>query len=197
MIRAAGGLEGALAVGLTLMACSRGEGEKCEGRAAMPAPPPAEEERRVAIDGQPVALSAIYPNEAKPIEIRPIGYVANDRRRGPGDFGITGADRSEIHLYPGMARFMKGLEDETSLLILWHFDRAQPIRSVFSRGYDGKSVGPFASRTPNRLTPIGVTEVELLEVKGTTLVVRGLDAFDRTPVLDIKVSMASLRRSGE
>ena len=46
------------------------------------------------------------------------------------------------------------------------------------------------------LTPIGVTEVELLEVDGTRLVVRGLDAFDKTPVLDIKVSMESLRKSG-
>jgi tRNA (Thr-GGU) A37 N-methylase len=68
---------------------------------------------------------------------------------------------------------------------------------VFARGYDGKQVGPFASRTPDRLTPIGVTEVELLKVDGTKLVVRGLDAFNGTPVLDIKVSMTSLKRSGK
>jgi len=126
--------------------------------------------------------------------IRPIGYVVNDSERGPGDFGITHSDISEIHLYPGMARFMKGLEDETSLLILWHFHKARPIRSVFARGFDGKRVGPFASRAPDRPTPIGVTEVELLEVKGTKLVVRNLDAFNGTPVLDIKVSMSSLKQ---
>jgi len=39
--------------------------------------------------------------------------------------------------------------------------------------------------------------VELLEVRGTTLIVRNLDAFNGTPVLDIKVSMASLKRSRE
>lgn len=148
----------------------------------------------VMIDGKAVPLQELYPEDAGPITIRPIGRVVNERYRGPGDFGITGSEISEIHLYPGMARFMKGLEDETSLLILWHFHKARPIRSVFARGWDGKQVGPFASRTSDRLTPVGVTEVELLEVKGTTLVVRNLDAFDGTPVLDIKVSMASLER---
>ncbi len=149
------------------------------------------------IDGEAVPLAALYPDDEKSIVIRPIGYVVNDKERGPSDFGITGGDSSEIHLYPRMARFMKGLEDETSLLILWHFHKARPIRSVFARGYDGKRVGPFASRTSDRLTPIGVTEVELLEVRGTVLVVRNLDAFNGTPVLDIKVSMSSLKRSRE
>ncbi len=149
------------------------------------------------IDGKAVPLAVLYPDDAKPIVIRPIGYVVNDKRRGLSDFGITGGDISEIHLYPGMARFMEGLADEASLLILWHFHQARPMRSVFSRGWDGKQVGPFASRTPDRLTPIGATEVELVEVKGTTLVVRGLDAYNGTPVLDIKVSMASLERSRE
>jgi len=149
------------------------------------------------IDGEAVPLAALYPDDAKSIVIRPIGYVVNDKERGPSDFDITGGDISEIHLYPGMARFMKGLEDETSLLILWHFHKARPIRSVFARGYDGKQVGPFASRTSDRLTPIGVTEVELLEVRGTVLVVRNLDAFNGTSVLDIKVSMSSLKRSRE
>ena len=151
----------------------------------------------IVIDGEAVDPTALYPDDAKSIAIRPIGYVVNNKQRGPGDFGITGDDVSEIHLYPGMARFMKGLEDETSLLILWHFHKARPIRSVFARGFDGKRVGPFASRTSDRLTPIGVTQVELLEVRGTTLVVRNLDAFNGTPVLDIKVSISSLKQSRE
>jgi tRNA (Thr-GGU) A37 N-methylase len=166
---------------LALTACSHGQRHY-------------EDDSVILIDGEPVPLKSLYPEDAKPITIRPIGYVVNDKYRGEGGFGITGGDISEIRLYPGMARFMKGLEDESSLLILWHFHQARPVRSVFARGYDGKEVGPFASRTPDRLTPVGVTEVELLEVKGTTLVVRNLDAFNGTPVLDIKVSMASLRR---
>jgi len=88
---------------------------------------------------------------------------------------------------------MSGVADETHLTIVWQFHRSGPITTVFARGWDGKRVGPFASRTPHRLTPIAVTDVELLEVHDTTLVVRGLEAIDGTPVLDIKVSPTSLK----
>jgi tRNA-Thr(GGU) m(6)t(6)A37 methyltransferase TsaA len=146
----------------------------------------------IIIDGEPVAVESLY-GDVEPILIRPIGYVARVVATDDINHSI---DVSEIRLLPAMARFMRGLEDETSLIVLWHFDRAQPVQSVFPRGWDGKEVGQFASRTPHRLTPIGVTEVELLEVRGTTLVVRGLEAFDGTPVLDIKVAMQSLREGG-
>ena len=47
-------------------------------------------------------------------------------------------------------------------------------------------MGVFAIRTNQRPNPIGLTLVQLLEVEGNTLLVRGLDAYDGTPVLDIK-----------
>jgi tRNA (Thr-GGU) A37 N-methylase len=47
-------------------------------------------------------------------------------------------------------------------------------------------MGAFAVRTNLRPNPIGLTVVELLKVEGNVLEVRGLDAFDGTPVLDIK-----------
>lgn len=149
----------------------------------------------VVVDGQALAIETLY-GDSKPMVIRAIGHVVREGRGGNdeerGDSSI-----SEIRLLPGMERFMLGLEEETSLVILWHFDRALPVKTRFPRGWDGKEVGPFASRTPHRLTPIGVTEVALLKVRGTTLVVRGLDAFDGTPVLDIKVSFESLRRAAK
>ncbi len=145
----------------------------------------------VEVDGEALAIEALYGAD-RPILIRAIGHVV---REAGGAADQAHGNLSEIRLLPGMERFMAGLEEETALVILWHLDRALPVRTRFPRGWDGKEVGPFASRTPHRLTPIGVTEVELLEVRGTTLVVRGLDAFDGTPVLDIKVSFESLRRA--
>ncbi len=91
---------------------------------------------------------------------------------------------------------MRGLADETHLTIVWQLHQARPVKTVFRRGWDGKRVGPFASRTPDRPTPIAITDVELLEVRGNVLKVRGLDAIDGTPVLDIKVAGKSLRRAG-
>jgi tRNA (Thr-GGU) A37 N-methylase len=47
-------------------------------------------------------------------------------------------------------------------------------------------VGIFATRTPNRPNPIGLTRVRLLNIEGNIITVQGLDAFNGTPVLDIK-----------
>jgi tRNA-Thr(GGU) m(6)t(6)A37 methyltransferase TsaA len=58
---------------------------------------------------------------------------------------------------------------------------------VHPRGrMDMPLLGIFATRTPYRPNPIGLTLVELLRVEGNVVTVRGLDAFDGTPVLDIK-----------
>ena len=51
---------------------------------------------------------------------------------------------------------------------------------------DMHSPGIFATRTPHRPNPIGLTLVELLSVNGSVFPVRDLDAFDGTPILDIK-----------
>jgi len=47
-------------------------------------------------------------------------------------------------------------------------------------------LGVFATRTPCRPNPLGLTRVKLLGVEGNVVTVQGLDAFDGTPVLDIK-----------
>jgi tRNA-Thr(GGU) m(6)t(6)A37 methyltransferase TsaA len=61
------------------------------------------------------------------------------------------------------------------------------ILKVHPRGrMDMPLLGVFATRTNMRPNPIGLTLVELLKVEGKTLTVRGLDAFNGTPILDIK-----------
>jgi len=148
------------------------------------------------IDNKPVCLNCLY-GSVDPVSIWPIGFVVDDRKRSREAFGTTGGRVSEIRLSSGMARFMKGLADETHLTVVWQLHEVRPIKSIFRRGWDGKEVGPFASRSPGRLTPIAVTDVELLGAKGTTLTVRGLDAVNGTPVLDIKVATESLRRTNK
>jgi tRNA (Thr-GGU) A37 N-methylase/glycosyltransferase involved in cell wall biosynthesis len=147
----------------------------------------------IEVDGKPVCTGCLY-GDSEPLCFHPIGIVVNDKSRKEGAMGTTGGDTSEIHLFPGMERFMKGVDEETHLTVLWHAHLGRPLKTEFSRGYDGKRVGPFAARTPDRPTPIGVSDVELLEVRGTVLRVRGLDAVNGTPVLDIKVAQESLKR---
>ena len=151
------------------------------------------------VDGEPVCVPCLY-GDVKPVVMYPIGTVVNDRQRRARGFGTrspTDSKISEIRLNPGLASLMGGLADEKHLVIVWQLHQSRGVETVFSRGWDHKKVGPFASRTPDRLTPIAITEVELVGVEGTVLRVRGLDAINGTPVLDIKMSIGSKRRGRE
>ena len=74
------------------------------------------------------------------------------------------------------------------MLILYWLDRADRSRlQVHPRGDRSRPLrGVFATRSPHRPNPIAVATVEILEVRGTRFRVRGLDALDGTPLLDIK-----------
>lgn len=144
------------------------------------------EEQMCVVDGAHVCTGCMY-GDAKPFLIYPIGVVRNNLQRNPGGFGVRGEGISRIELAPGQKRFMHKLEDEKSVTIIYYFHKAGPVKSVFKRGLEGKEVGVFASRTPDRLSRIAVRNVRLVKIEGTTLYVENLDAIDGSPVLDIKL----------
>ena len=82
---------------------------------------------------------------------------------------------------------MYKLEDEQYITIIYYLHESQPVKSVFKRGLDGKEVGVFASRTPDRLSRLAIQDVRLVKIEGTSLYVEGLDAVNGSPVLDIKL----------
>jgi tRNA-Thr(GGU) m(6)t(6)A37 methyltransferase TsaA len=86
---------------------------------------------------------------------------------------------------------LEGIEDFSHLVILFWTnkvpDKARQIKKVHPAGLKKMPIkGIFATRSPVRPNPICKTTVKLLERKGDTLIVEGLDAIDNTPVLDIK-----------
>jgi len=85
---------------------------------------------------------------------------------------------------------LEGLGEFSHVVVLFWLDRPRetqiPLKVHPEAKEDLPLVGLFATRTPYRPNPIGMTTVQLLRVEGNTLHVRGLDAFDGTPVLDIK-----------
>jgi len=139
------------------------------------------------IDGNKICHSCLY-NGHEPFEIYPIGYVHNQQKRGKG-FGIKGGkDRiSEIRLFSSQKPFLYKVGDEKWITVVFYFHKQRRIRSKFYRGLDGKKVGIFASRTPERLSRIGISNVVLDRVQNTTLFVKNFDAIDGTPILDIKL----------
>lgn len=119
--------------------------------------------------------------------MKPVGVVRNtvDQPIHDGWQGLV----SEIVVSPELADALHRLEEFSHLVIVFWIDRAPPEKPLrlHPRGNpDLPLMGVFATRSPVRPNPIGITDVELLEVKGNVLRVRGLDALNGTPVLDIK-----------
>ncbi|HEX6533609.1 MAG TPA: TrmO family methyltransferase [Gemmatimonadaceae bacterium] len=146
------------------------------------------------VDGKPVCIRCLF-GDAPALGVWPIGVVRNSLA-GPGTgVQICRTARSEIHLVPGMIRFLSGVSDETSLTVVWWAHLTHGLETTFERGLDGKVVGPFAARTPARPNPLAITEVTLVEARGPVLVVEGLDAVDGTPVIDLKLGRGSIARA--
>ncbi len=111
------------------------------------------------------------------MELSPIGIVRAVR-----------GDVSEIKIVPELADGLYRLEESEYLLVLFYFDRSEGFElRVHPKGDENNPlVGVFASRSPRRPNPIGATVVKLLRIDGNVLTVSGLDAWEGTPVLDIK-----------
>ncbi|HPL64808.1 MAG TPA: TrmO family methyltransferase [Syntrophales bacterium] len=152
----------------------------------------AEKNRIFEVDGAHICANCLYDN-AVPFEIWPIGVVQNKLRRKKTGFGTVGPRNvSRIELFPSQTRFLYKLEEEKCITIVYYLHQRKPVKSVFKRGLDGKETGVFATRTPDRLSGIGIQDVKLLKIEGTTLYVEGLDAINGTPVLDIKMLWSSV-----
>ena len=75
---------------------------------------------------------------------------------------------------------------------MWLFHRAEGYDLIAHPPTDDRPHGVFATRSPRRPNPIGLTVVELLRRDGRRLHVRGVDMLDGTPVLDIKPYLSSV-----
>jgi tRNA-Thr(GGU) m(6)t(6)A37 methyltransferase TsaA len=123
----------------------------------------------------------------RPITFRPIGHVENDQDEPTAPDAVRAAE-SRIVLDPDLVEGLPGLEAGQSIMVTFHFHRAQGYAlRQHPRGDESRLArGVFSLRSPRRPNPIGVTVVELLNVEGNELRVRGLDAVNGTPVLDLK-----------
>jgi len=121
------------------------------------------------------------------MQLEPIGTIHNDcieRRCHPWSTVV-----SEIVCRPNYIQGLTGLHEFSHIWILFWFHDAEdsyPIMTHPQKRKDLPLVGLFATRTPMRPNPIGLTAVRLLSLTSNRLIVQGLDAIDGTPVLDIK-----------
>jgi tRNA (Thr-GGU) A37 N-methylase len=131
------------------------------------------------VDDQPVCYECLF-GKVEPVMIYPIGKVSQ----------INADGISRIDLFPYQQRFMYKLEEEKWITVVYYLHQVNSINTVFKRRKEGngKEVGVFASRSPHRSSRIAISDVELIRICNFSLYVKGLDADENSPVLDIKVA---------
>ncbi len=122
------------------------------------------------------------------IVLNPIGVV---KTQAVGDQVRDKAHISEIHLNPLLLKALQGIEQFSHVFVIFwlHMTKSneRQIIKVHPRGrLDIPLVGVFAARSKYRPNPIGLTLCQLVKVDASVITVRGLDAYDGTPVLDLK-----------
>lgn len=133
---------------------------------------------------------------------RAIGYVRSPYKETssiPRGLGAKHNAEGAIEILREFEPGLTDIEGFSHLYIIWVFDRVNGFELIGRPPTDNREHGVFATRSPRRPNPIGLTVVELLAREGSTLRVRGVDMLDGTPVLDIKpylssVPMEKLRR---
>ena len=133
---------------------------------------------------------------------QPIGFVSSPyktTREIPKGLGAEHKAVGGLNILPEFEPGLTDIEGFSHLFVIWEFDRSQGFELVGTPPCDNHPHGVFATRSPRRPNPVGLSVVELLGREGPVLHVRGLDMLDGTPILDIKpylssVPMEQLRR---
>lgn len=129
------------------------------------------------------------------ITFEPIGTVrspftqTSEIPKGPGaEHNAEGV----LEIRPDLEAALSDIDGFSHLFVLWVFHRAEGYDLLAQPPTSDRPRGVFATRSPRRPNPIGLTVVELLGRDGCRLRVRGVDMLDGTPILDIKPYLSSV-----
>ena len=126
---------------------------------------------------------------------QPIGYVHSpysSTQQVPKGLGAKHEAEGLLEILPQYEPGLIDIEGFSHLLVLWVFDRAQGFELTGTPPSDNRSHGVFATRSPRRPNPIGLSVVELLGRDGPRLRVRGVDMLEGTPILDLKPYLSNV-----
>ena len=130
----------------------------------------------------------------KTFEFQPIGYLRScypDKFGTPRQSGLVSATRSELEILPQWQpeQALQGLEGYSHawLIFVFHLNNTARFHAkVHPPRLKGDSIGVFATRSPHRPNPMGLSLVEILKIENNTLTLGGVDLVDGTPILDLK-----------
>ena len=128
-------------------------------------------------------------------EMRPIGFVQSsysETAQIPKGWGAKHDAEGVLEILPEFEQGLTDIEGFSHLFVIWVFHQADGYALLGTPPTDDRPHGVFATRSPYRPNPIGLTVVELIRREGPRLYVRGVDMLDGTPILDIKPYLSSV-----
>jgi len=127
--------------------------------------------------------------------MRPVGFVRtpfNETSQIPKGRGAKHEAEGFIEIEPEFEQGLLDIEGFSHLYVVWVFHEAGECELVGTPPTDDRPHGVFATRSPRRPNPLGLTVVRLLAREGRVLRVGGVDMLDGTPVLDIKPYLSNV-----
>jgi len=125
----------------------------------------------------------------KEIKFKPIGIIHSPFKEPKGT-PIQPASakgiRGTIEIFPEYAEGLKDLKGFSHIILIYHFHLSKTSSLMVQPFLEKALHGVFATRSPSRPNPIGISTVKLLSIENHVLFVENLDIIDGTPLLDIK-----------
>jgi tRNA-Thr(GGU) m(6)t(6)A37 methyltransferase TsaA len=133
-------------------------------------------------------------NEFQKLEINPIGFVRSCYKQKfgtPRQSGLVPQSFAVIELLPEFQpQFsLQGLQDCSHIWVIFWFHKSENSRfhaKVHPPRLEGKTMGVFATRSPNRPNPLGLSLVKLEKIENNQLHISGVDFIEGTPIFDLK-----------
>ena len=126
---------------------------------------------------------------------QPIGVIESpykDTSEIPRGLGARHDAEGILRIRPEFEPGLADIEGFSHLFVIWVFDRITGFDLTAAPPSDNRTHGVFATRSPRRPNPIGLTVVQLQGREGGRVRVKGLDMLDGTPILDIKPYLSSI-----
>jgi tRNA-Thr(GGU) m(6)t(6)A37 methyltransferase TsaA len=127
--------------------------------------------------------------------LKSIGFVRSPYRETkdiPRGLGAKHEAEGVLEIQAELELGLTDIEGFSHIFVVWVFDRSERCELLGTPPSDNRPHGVFATRSPRRPNPIGLTVVELLRRDGPRLHVRGIDMLEGTPILDIKPYLSSV-----
>jgi len=132
--------------------------------------------------------------ERQKLELKPIGVIHSPyKNRGNTPHqGYRSEQISQIEVFREFEEGLQDIEGFSHIIVIYWFHESQGYHLLVRTPWDDIARGLFATRSPHRPCPLGLAVVELVASQKNVLKVKGLDAIDGTPLLDIKPYVLSI-----